>query len=316
MLDREPLPRWTFGRVVLLGDAAHPMFPVGSNGATQAIIDGRVLAHALATHNDIDEALAVYEQERRPAMTELQKSNRSMGPERVIDIVHQRAPYGFDSIDDVISREELEHVSSEYARIGGFTPAMLNRQPSHSVLPAKRCEQCQEKTEMLTEEAGLSMDLRRFMTTFPTGVAIIAAMDTDGRPWGMTCTSICSVTLEPPTLLACLRRGSPTLDAVLASGMFTLNLLHHDAISTAELFASGDQDRFARIAWHMSANGPHLIKDAHFIADCKVVRSEIVGSHKVVFGQVCRITQQSEAAPLLYGLRRYTRWPGGGDSNG
>ena len=133
MLDRDPLPRWTCGRVVLLGDAAHPMFPVGSNGATQAIIDGRVLAHALATHDDIDKALACYELERRPAMTKIQKSNRSMGPERVIDLVHRRAPNGFDKIDDVISREELKRVSSEYAETGGFTPTVLNTRPSYSV---------------------------------------------------------------------------------------------------------------------------------------------------------------------------------------
>ena len=137
MLDRAPLPCWTFGRVVLLGDAAHPMFPAGSNGATQAIIDGRVLAYALATHHDIDEALAVYEQERRPVMTEMQRSNRSMGPERVIDIVHRRAPNGFDKIDDVISREELKRVSSEYAELGGFSPTVLNTRPSYSVLPSQ-----------------------------------------------------------------------------------------------------------------------------------------------------------------------------------
>lgn len=133
MVDRDPLPRWTFGRVVLLGDAAHPMFPVGSNGATQAIIDSRVLAHALATHNDIDEALAFYERERRPAMTKIQQINRSMGPERVIDLVHRRAPDGFDKIDDVISREELAQVSSEYAEAGGFTPMELNARASYSV---------------------------------------------------------------------------------------------------------------------------------------------------------------------------------------
>jgi len=134
MVDRDPLPHWTSGRAVLLGDAAHPTYPVGSNGATQAIIDGRVLAYALATHSDLDEALAAYEQERRPAMTKLQRINRQMGPERVIDLVHRRAPYGFEKIEDVISREELAQISAEYAETGGFTPATLNAHPSYSVL--------------------------------------------------------------------------------------------------------------------------------------------------------------------------------------
>ena len=135
MLDRDPLPRWVSGRVVLLGDAAHPMFPVGSNGATQAILDGRVLAHALATHTSVDEALACYERERLPAMTKLQQTNRRMGPERVIDIVHRLAPDGFVQVEDVISREELERVSAEYAETGGFTPATLNSRSSYTILP-------------------------------------------------------------------------------------------------------------------------------------------------------------------------------------
>lgn len=135
MQDRDPLPRWVDGRVVLLGDAAHPMFPAGSNGATQAIIDGRVLAHDLATHSSVDEALACYERERLPAMTKLQQSNRRMGPERVIDIVHRLAPDGFAQIEDVISKEELERVSAEYADTGGFTPATLNSRPSYTVSP-------------------------------------------------------------------------------------------------------------------------------------------------------------------------------------
>ena len=157
------------------------------------------------------------------------------------------------------------------------------------------------------------VDIRPFMSTFPTGVGVITAMGTDGCPWGMTCTSICSVTLEPPTLLVCLRWGSPTLGAVLASGAFALNLLHNNARSTAELFASGAPDRFARVAWHrpVTCKGPHLIDAAHVIADCQVVRSETVGDHIVVFGEVREITQQAEALPLLYGLRRYARWPEG-----
>jgi flavin reductase (DIM6/NTAB) family NADH-FMN oxidoreductase RutF len=320
MLDRDPLPCWTCDRVVLLGDAAHPMFPVGSNGATQAIIDGRVLAHALATHDDIDEALSSYEQERRPAMTKIQKSNRSMGPERVIDLVHRRAPNGFDKIDDVISKEDLEQVSSAYAETGGFTPAVLNTRPSYSVPPSsmvvRQSREQREQCPAVPTDGVALVDIRPFMTTFPTGVGVITAMGTDGQPWGMTCTSICSVTLKPPTLLVSLRQGSPTLDTVLNSGAFALNLLHESARPTAEIFASGARDRFTRVAWHMpiTCKGPHLIEAAHAIADCQVVHSETVGDHMVVFGEVHQITLQSEVRPLLYGLRRYVCWPGG-DSN-
>lgn len=174
----------------------------------------------------------------------------------------------------------------------------------------------QEEPETTSLEIDATLppvDLRLFMTTFPTGVGLITAMDANEHPWGMTCTSLCSVTLEPPTLLVCLRRGSPTLEAVLTSREFALHLLHDSACSTAELFASGAPDRFARVNWHMTTayKGPHLLDAAHFIADCQVVHSKTAGSHIVVFGEVHQITRQSDAPPLLYGFRRYTSWPEG-----
>ncbi|MDH6579333.1 flavin-dependent oxidoreductase [Kitasatospora sp. MAP5-34] len=138
MVDRDPLPRWTFGRVTLLGDAAHAMYPVGSNGATQSIVDGRVLAHHLAVRGDVDEALAAYEQERRPAMTQLQSSNRQMGPEIVIGLAHERAPEGFDDIHEVIPEAELRAISERYAQVGAFDPATVNSRPSYSVQRIRR----------------------------------------------------------------------------------------------------------------------------------------------------------------------------------
>jgi 2-polyprenyl-6-methoxyphenol hydroxylase-like FAD-dependent oxidoreductase len=136
MQDRDPLPRWVFGRVVLLGDAAHPMYPAGSNGATQAIVDARVLAHRLATIAPVEDALAAYEADRRPATAQIQRANRRMGPERVIDLAHQRAPDGFEDIHDVIPAEELARVSAEYAEAGGFSAESLNARPSHDASPA------------------------------------------------------------------------------------------------------------------------------------------------------------------------------------
>jgi 2-polyprenyl-6-methoxyphenol hydroxylase-like FAD-dependent oxidoreductase len=130
MVDRDPLPRWTYGRVTLLGDAAHAMYPMGSNGATQSIIDARVLARALAaTGGDIPQALTAYEAERRHAMTLLQASNRQDGPEAVIATVHRRAPEGFDHLHDVISEQELAEVSARYARTGGFDVESVNARP-------------------------------------------------------------------------------------------------------------------------------------------------------------------------------------------
>lgn len=126
MVDREPLPRWTFGNATLLGDAAHAMYPVGSNGATQAIMDASALARALAEAGDIPEALARYEAERRPAMTQLQASNRRQGPETAITIVHRRAPNGFDDLNDVISPSELATISAGYAQVGGFDVDRVN----------------------------------------------------------------------------------------------------------------------------------------------------------------------------------------------
>ncbi len=118
--DRNPLPRWSFGRVTLLGDAAHPMYPVGSNGASQAILDARSLAEHLRTHASVEAALGCYDAERRPATAQIVHSNRKGGPERVIDLVEARAPDGFDDIEGVASYEEREQVVRGYAQLAGF----------------------------------------------------------------------------------------------------------------------------------------------------------------------------------------------------
>jgi 2-polyprenyl-6-methoxyphenol hydroxylase-like FAD-dependent oxidoreductase len=130
MVDRDPLDRWSFDRVTLLGDAAHPMYPIGSNGASQAIIDARVLAWHLATATDSVSALAAYDDARRPVTNALVIANRDQGPERVLRLVEERAPTGFSRIEDVISRPELEAVAAGYKRVAGFDVGELNRRPS------------------------------------------------------------------------------------------------------------------------------------------------------------------------------------------
>jgi 5-methylphenazine-1-carboxylate 1-monooxygenase len=120
MCDREPLERWSFERVTLLGDAAHPMYPVGSNGAAQAILDACCLARMLGSHGDVAGALRAYEAERLPAANQVVLSNRRMGPERVIDIVAERAPTGFERLEDVISHDELLGIAMQYRKVAGF----------------------------------------------------------------------------------------------------------------------------------------------------------------------------------------------------
>jgi 2-polyprenyl-6-methoxyphenol hydroxylase-like FAD-dependent oxidoreductase len=134
MVDRDPLPTWNFGRVTLLGDAAHPMYPVGSNGASQAIVDARVLARELALQPSIEDAIAAYEAPRRPQTAGVVLANRGSGPEKCIDIVEQRAPDGFVDLDAVITREELEEISRHYKRTAGFDPEVLNHRPSLRVV--------------------------------------------------------------------------------------------------------------------------------------------------------------------------------------
>ena len=128
MCDRDPLPWWSAGRVTLLGDAAHPMYPVGSNGASQAFLDARCLADLLAVHEPAI-ALAQYETERLPKTAAIVASNRQGGPERVIDLVAQRAPAGFTDIAAVARREELAAISGGYAQMAGFGPASAGAPP-------------------------------------------------------------------------------------------------------------------------------------------------------------------------------------------
>jgi flavin reductase (DIM6/NTAB) family NADH-FMN oxidoreductase RutF len=161
---------------------------------------------------------------------------------------------------------------------------------------------------------------RRFMAGFPSGVTVVTAVDAQGNPSGMTCSSLCSASLDPPMLLVCLRRDSPTLHAVLCRSAFTVNLLHSAAQPTAELFASGAPDRFARVRWSPGPGtcGPRLTQDSHALADCRVSGVVPGGDHMVVFGEVRETVvltgdppsaASQVARPLLHGLRRYASWP-------
>jgi 5-methylphenazine-1-carboxylate 1-monooxygenase len=115
--DRDPLPWWTQGRVTLLGDAAHPMYPTGSNGAAQSILDAWCLAKLLSELVP-EAALKAYEAERLSKTAKIVRSNRKGGPERAINLVAERAPDGFTRLEDVISSAELAAIGG-YARLAG-----------------------------------------------------------------------------------------------------------------------------------------------------------------------------------------------------
>lgn len=121
MVDRDPVPRWTFGRVTLLGDAAHPMYPRGSNGSAQAIIDARVLAEQLAVAPDGPAALAAYEAARLAATARIVLANRTAPPDFInIKVDELSGGRRFRHIDDLIGQDELRRLSDDYKRVAGF----------------------------------------------------------------------------------------------------------------------------------------------------------------------------------------------------
>ena len=133
MSDRDPAPTWNFGRVTLLGDAAHTLYPIGSNGASQAILDARKLAYELATQPSIETALRAYEAERLPATAKLLALTRAEGPDAVMQRVEERAPDGFDDLEKVLPLKEREEIAARYKEAAGFDMQTLNRKPSLSV---------------------------------------------------------------------------------------------------------------------------------------------------------------------------------------
>ena len=132
MVDQDPLPRWTFGRATLLGDAAHPMYPRGSNGAGQAIVDARVLAGRIKALGPVPAALEAYAGERNPATAKVVLMNRSNPPDVVLREEHERTGgKPFTRIEDVISREELSAITARYKAVAGYEVDALRNRPSY-----------------------------------------------------------------------------------------------------------------------------------------------------------------------------------------
>jgi 2-polyprenyl-6-methoxyphenol hydroxylase-like FAD-dependent oxidoreductase len=129
MVDQEPLPRWSFGRLTLLGDAAHPMYPRGSNGAGQAILDAAALATCLAKHADSIAALNAYEDLRLEATANVVRTNRTNPPDAILREVYLRTgDKPFARIEDVISQQELAALSDGYKRVAGYDQETLHAQ--------------------------------------------------------------------------------------------------------------------------------------------------------------------------------------------
>ena len=137
MVDRDPAPTWLDGRMALLGDAAHVMYPVGSNGASQAIVDARVLGASILEHGLNPDALAAYEHRLHEDISALVLRNRGSGPISILGTVDERCGGVFDDIDDVIPRAEIEAFMERYKAAAGFAIEELNAAPP-TIAPGAR----------------------------------------------------------------------------------------------------------------------------------------------------------------------------------
>jgi len=136
LIDRDPVSAFSFGRVTLLGDAAHPMQPIGGQAGSQAVLDARALTRALIESDNPSAALARYDAERRPAMNEIILRNRQLGPASAMQLAEERAPEGFARVEDIISQDELDLITHSFADAAGLDVKTVNGRPSY-VMPAR-----------------------------------------------------------------------------------------------------------------------------------------------------------------------------------
>ncbi len=145
------------------------------------------------------------------------------------------------------------------------------------------------------------------MGAFPTGVTVVAALDAQGRPRGLTVSALCSVSADPPLMLVCLDKNSNTLPAIRHSGRFAVNYLAHGRDRIANLFASKEGDKFSGIAWQPAGNAmPWLHQDSIALAECSVTGEVDAGDHIVVIADVDggRVPEPG-SRPLVYFRRGY-----------
>lgn len=126
MIDRDPIPTWVDGPVALMGDAAHAMYPTGSNGASQAIVDARVIGAQMIAHGVTEQALAAYDAQLCKPVSELVLRNRGAGPFGLLNLLDERCGGHFENIDDVIPADERAQFMSKYKAAAGFAIEKLN----------------------------------------------------------------------------------------------------------------------------------------------------------------------------------------------
>jgi 2-polyprenyl-6-methoxyphenol hydroxylase-like FAD-dependent oxidoreductase len=131
--DRDPLKQWTFDRVSLIGDAAHPLIPVSSSGAVQAIIDGRALAYALGTNSDVTKGLKAYEDDRLKKANQVVLASRQNGPDEVLEIVKEECPEDAEDIFLHVDKARLEKIINDFKERSGFGIDALNNLPAYEV---------------------------------------------------------------------------------------------------------------------------------------------------------------------------------------
>jgi len=159
---------------------------------------------------------------------------------------------------------------------------------------------------------GSAQTYRNFMRGFPTGVAVVTALDGRRQPVGFTCSSLSGLSLEPPMLLVCISNVSTTLAQIRVGGIFAVNLLSQRGRSAADQFSAPGHDRFAGTAWRPTATLalPWLVEAAHAVSECRVVRMVEAGDHTIVVGSVEAVTTvDDDPTPLLHCFGRYKVWP-------
>jgi flavin reductase (NADH) len=154
-------------------------------------------------------------------------------------------------------------------------------------------------------------DCVELMSGFPAGVVVVTTHSPPEEPRGLTCSSLISVTLQPPTLLVSIKSGSPVLAAIHQSGLFAVNLLHAKGEKAARIFSSPIPERFSRVTWRTTPafRLPWLIDDAFAVAECELSETHEVGDHILTMGRIARIEQSACPSPLLYGMRQFAAWP-------
>ena len=151
-------------------------------------------------------------------------------------------------------------------------------------------------------------DYRRALGSFPTGVTIVTAYDTDHDPWGLTANSFTSVSLEPPVVSVCIAKSGRVFPTLSMSGHFTVNILSATQADISGQFASAQDDRFTGIHWQLSGFGLPLITGAAAHLECSVWRRYAGGDHEIIVGEVQHLAA-TDHTPLLYGLGRLTSFP-------